>query len=121
SGLATPSFGARHLTSLEPSESGIRTLLGDSDFSLSLGALEARGDVRRSTTTLRVDYGVTRRFSVGLRVPYVEVVHDAQLVLNRDGTGANVGENPGLSSSAAFSNNSNVFIQLGAARTQLLE
>jgi hypothetical protein len=93
-GLNTESFGVAQLPALAEAESGLRGLLDDGSFALTLGPLEGRGAVRRATSVLSVDYGVSRRFSIGLRVPYVEVVHDARLVLNRDGTGANVGRNP---------------------------
>jgi hypothetical protein len=69
----------------------------------------------------RADFGITRRISVGLRVPYVEVVHDARLVLNRDGSGANVGANPARFGASALASNGSVFVQIGNARTQLLE
>lgn len=113
-GMATPSFGTTQLPALSTAERGIRDLLGASDFQLSLGALEARGGVRRSTSVLQADFGITRRLSLGVRIPYVEVVHDARLVLNRDGSGANVGANP------QDVNNGVIFNQLAIARNQLL-
>lgn len=114
-GLSTPNFGPTQLPALSTAEQGIRDLLGATDFQLSLGALEARGGVRRSTSILQADFGITRRISLGVRIPYVEVVHDARLVLNRDGVGANVGANP------QDVNNGVIFNQLGAARNQLLD
>jgi len=113
-GLSTPIFGTTQLPALNSAEQGIRNLVGASDFQLSLGALEARGGVRRSTSILQADFGVTRRVSLGVRIPYVEVVHDARLVLNRDGSGANVGANP------QDVNNGVIFNQLAIARNQLL-
>ncbi len=120
SGLSTSAFGAEQLPALETAQSGIRSLSGASDFSLSLGPLEARGGVRTSTTVLKADFGVTRRISVGIRVPYVEVVHDARLVLNRNGADANVGANPARFGTQALTANGSIFVQLGNARTQLL-
>ncbi len=120
-GLSTSAFGTAQLPALETAESGIRSLSGASDFSLSLGPLEARGGVRRSTTVFRADFGVTKRVSVGIRVPYVEVVHDARLVLNREGVDANVGENPARFNPSALTANGAIFVQLGNARTQLLD
>jgi hypothetical protein len=93
-GLASAAFGSAQLPVLADAEDAVRRLTGDPAFSLTLGALEATGAVRRSTTLLTIDRGLTRRVSLGVRVPYVEVVHDARLVLDRDGQGANVGRNP---------------------------
>jgi hypothetical protein len=120
-GLSTPSFGAAQLPVLATTESSIRELLGRSDFDLTLGALEASGAVRRATSILRADVGITRRVSLGVRIPYVEVVHDARLVLNRDGTGANVGENPARTNTGAYASNGNVYTALDNARATLAE
>ncbi len=120
-GLATSSLGVNQLPSLAPAQNGIRALSGLPTFDLSLGALEASGAVRRTTTTLQADFGVTRRISVGVRVPYVEVTHNANLVLNRNGTGANVGQNPGILSPSVYTANSSIFVQLGNERTRLLD
>jgi hypothetical protein len=118
--LATSSLGVNQLPSLAVAQTGIRTLAGLPTFDLTLGALEASGAVRRTSTTLQADFGITRRISVGVRVPYVEVTHNANLVLNRNGSGANVGENPGILSPASYTANSSIFVQLGNERTRLL-
>ena len=118
--LATPSLGSAQLPALRPVEAGLQAMLGG-DFALSLGALEARGGVRRASSLLQAEWGITRRVSVGVRVPYVEVVHDADLVLNRTGSGANVGENPGLRSAQNRINNGSVYVQLVQASRALGE
>jgi hypothetical protein len=118
-GLAAPTFGPSQLPALAEAESGIRTLLGRSDFGLTLGPLEATGAVRRATSLLQAELGVTRRVSVGIRVPYVEVVHDAQLVLNRFGVDANVGANPAFADRGAANANGSVHFTLQAARATL--
>lgn len=120
SGLSSSEFGPAQLPALATAQSGVRALSGVSDFSLSLGPLEASGGVRQSTTVFRADFGITRRVSVGIRVPYVEVVHDARLVLNRNGVDANVGANPARTNTQALTANGSIFVQLGNARTQLL-
>lgn len=118
-GLSTPSFGAAQLPVLAETESGIRGLLGRSDFGLTLGPLEANGAVRRTTSLLQAELGITDRVSLGIRVPYVEVVHDARLVLNRNGVDANVGANPALTNPGAAAANGNVHFNLEAARATL--
>ena len=121
-GMASPSLGVSQLPALGTAQDGIRALSGASDFSLSLGPVEAAGGVRRSTTMLQADFGITRRVSIGVRVPYVEVVHDARLVLNRSGVDANVGANPARTvASGALAANGAVFMHLDDARTQLMD
>jgi hypothetical protein len=120
-GLSTPTFGATQLPVLAETESGIRSLLGRSDFGLTLGPLEATGAVRRTTSLLQAEVGITPRVSLGVRVPYVEVVHDARLVLNREGVDANVGANPARSSQGAANANGGVHFSLEAARANLAD
>jgi hypothetical protein len=118
-GLNSAAFGAAQLPVLAETETGIRALLGGSEFGLSLGPLEASGAVRRATSLLQADFGITDRVSLGVRVPYVEVVHDARLVLNRNGVDANVGANPARRSTGAAAANGNVHFTLAQARATL--
>lgn len=118
-GLSTPSLGSAQLPVLADTETGIRGLLGRSDFGLTLGPLEATGAVRRTTSLLQAELGLTNRVSLGVRVPYVEVVHDARLLLNRNGVDANVGANPALTNQGAAVGNGNVHFNLETARATL--
>lgn len=118
-GLGSPAFGPSQLPVLAEVESGIRGLLGRSDFGLTMGPLEASGAVRRSTSLLQAEVGLTPRVSLGIRVPYVEVVHDARLVLNRNGVDANVGANPARSDQGAANANGGVHFTLESARATL--
>ena len=119
--LATDNLGVNLMPQLGAAESAIRTLTGNSGFALSLGSLEAKGEVRQSIAPLAVDYGVTKRLSVRLLVPYAESRDVSQLILNRDGTGANVGRNPALigNGSAARAANSALVNQIATAHTAL--
>ena len=116
-------LGSMALPQLRGAETAIRDLAGASNFSLSLGTLEATGDVRQSTTPISIELGVTRRLSVGVLVPYVESRDNTLLVLNRAGSGANVGANPAFSrtgGAGARARNATVLREIAAARTQLV-
>jgi hypothetical protein len=119
--LATDRFGVAYLPQLAATQSSIRALAGSSTFTLSLGPLEARGEVRQSIAPLAVDYGLTSRLSLRLLVPYVESRDVSQLVLNRFGTGANVGRNPafGTTGTSARAANGALASQIESARTAL--
>ncbi len=122
SGLRTDQLGVGLLPQLDAAQLGLRSLTGDDAFAISLGALEARGDVRQSIAPIAVDYGITKRVSVRLLVPYVESRDNAQLLLNRNGSGANVGLNPAFvagTGSAARQLNGAVIAQLTQARSEL--
>jgi len=120
--LSTDALGIRALPQLAPAQEGIRTLSGIATFNLSLGPLEATGNPRASVTPLALDVGITNRLSLGLLVPYVESRDNVQLLLNRGGTGATVGQNPAFSATAgatARTTNGTLLRQLDAARTTL--
>lgn len=120
--MATDNLGTRALPQLLDAERAIQSLSGVSTFSLSLGTLEASGDVRQSVTPIALDVGITSRLSIGIVVPYVESRNNALLILNRAGTGANVGQNPAYSTTlgaSARAVNGSLLRQLTAARAQL--
>jgi hypothetical protein len=119
--LSTPALGVRALPQLTSAERAIQSLSGLSAFSLSLGTLEADADARQSITPIALDIGLTSRLSIGVVIPYVESRDNAQLILNRDGTSASVGQNPAYSSAgvAARAANGTLLRQIAAARAAL--
>jgi|GEM_PF-1032159 len=122
SALNTSSLGTRRLPQLIGAEQAIRTLAAQPSYALSLGTFEAIGNVRQSTVPMAFDFGVTKKLSIGLVVPYVESRDHSQLVLNRAGTGATVGRNPAFDATtgaAARTANGVLLKQIALARTTL--
>ncbi len=120
--LNTTQAGVAVFPQLVSAEAGVRTLTGQPTFALSLGALDAAGEVRQSIAPLGLNVGISRRLALGLLVPYVESRDVSQLLLNRVGSTANVGMNPAYvsgTSATARSTNGNVLSQIDPARTQL--
>lgn len=120
--LAQPAVGVAMFPILAPAEAGVRALTGQSTFALSLGSLDAAGEVRQSIAPLGLSYGISRRLSVRVLVPYVESRDVASLLLNRVGSTANVGVNPafgGASGASARSANGAVVSQIDVARNRL--
>lgn len=120
--LATAQAGVAIFPQLASAEVGLRALTGQTSFALSLGALDATGEVRQSIAPLGVSVGLSRRLSLRLLVPYVESRDVSQLLLNRVGATANVGMNPAYVAGtgvAARSTNGALLSQLDLARTQL--
>jgi hypothetical protein len=117
----TAAAGVAQFPTLSAAESAIRTLTGDSKFALSLGALETRGAVRQSIAPLTVAYGVTKRLSIGLVVPYAESRDATQFLLNRTGAATDIGINPATTSTGANARSTNgaLLSQLDAARSTL--
>ncbi|WP_158514801.1 hypothetical protein [Gemmatimonas phototrophica] len=120
-GLATENLGVNLMPQLSDAQAGIRALTGNSSFALSLGPLESAGEVRQSIAPFALDYGVSRRLSLRAVVPYVESRDVSQLILNRNGTAANVGRNPALGTAGQQARAANAALlgQIDAARTAL--
>jgi hypothetical protein len=90
--LSTDTLGVAQLPRLAPIEAGLRTLASDPQLRLSLGRLDVRSDARIAVTPISLEYGVTRRFSIGIEVPIVETRRVVQLRVNEDSSAlANVG------------------------------
>jgi hypothetical protein len=121
SALTRASLGTNLIPQLTGAETAIRALSGNSAFALSLGPLSAQGDVRRSTAPIHIDVGLTSRIALNVVVPYVESRNGAQLLLNPQGTAANVGQNPayGVASAGARLANGALLRGLALARSQL--
>ncbi len=120
--LAQSAAGVGVFPRLGAAEQGVRTLTGQSAFALSLGSLDAAGEVRQSIAPLGVSYGISRRLSIRLLVPYVESRDVSSLLLNRVGSSANVGINPAFGTTtgtAARLTNGSVLSQIDLSRTQL--
>jgi hypothetical protein len=117
--LSTDALGATQLPLLQPVESSLRTLAGDPALRLSLGRLDVRADARIVTTPVALEYGLTRRLSIGILVPIVQTRRTVQLSVNQDPTvAANVGwVNSSARASAAAANGSVVTALQSAADT----
>jgi hypothetical protein len=90
--FSTDALGAAQLPLLASREIGLRTLAGDQNVRLSLGRLEVRGGARIVTTPIALEYGVTRRLSLGVQVPIVQTRRVIQARVNSDpALPANVG------------------------------
>lgn len=116
--ISATEFGVQQLPLLAPVETGLRTLTGDATTKLSLGHLAVYSDARTVTTPIVVEYGFTRRLTVGLMVPVVQTRRSVSVRVNKDST-ANVGFVPARSRSAAASQNIKVYAAYRAAADSL--
>ncbi|MCA0376346.1 MAG: hypothetical protein LCH84_11885 [Gemmatimonadetes bacterium] len=120
--LAASDAGVGAFPALTGVESAIRAASGNTSFRLSLGTLEASGEVHQSIAPLSAEYGITRRLSMRLVLPYVESRDASQLLLNRSGAGANVGLNPVYQTTGGAgvrATNGALLAQIDASRTAL--
>jgi hypothetical protein len=104
--FSSDALGVAQFPRLAPIETGLRTLAGDPQLRVSLGRLEVRGGARIVTTPISLEYGVTRRLSVGVQVPIVQTRRVVQLRVNTDSAAlANVGFVPATFRASAAAQN----------------
>ena len=101
--LATDSLGAQQIPIFTPSEIEIRTASGLANFRLTAGQLVTVANSRVMTAPVILEYGLTRRLTLGIVVPLVESRTTVQAQLNPALGLANVGPNPAFSPSAGAS------------------
>ncbi|HVX39861.1 MAG TPA: hypothetical protein VHB25_09830 [Gemmatimonadaceae bacterium] len=100
------SLGSAQLPILAPAEAAIRSLTGDPQVRLTAGRLVAAANSRVVTAPLILEYGLTRRITLGLVVPLVETRTTLYAQLNPHAGFANVGPNPtALGNGAAAAQN----------------
>ena len=93
--------GIAEFPNLGPLQAGLRTLTGMPDFTLSLGRTVVTSNVSVTVTPIVLEAGLTKRFSVGLLVPYVRTRNDIFFNVNPLAREGNTGFNPVLANDAA--------------------
>lgn len=111
--------GVTEFPNLASLQAGLRSLTGDPNFGLTLGA--TRLDLRASVTAipLVIEAGVSSRFSLGIQIPYVKTRNAAAFTVNPLGREGNLGFNPALAVPAAATQNATMFAQFNTAAATL--
>lgn len=119
--LATDSLGVNALPLLAPAETTIRIASGLPNFRLTAGNVVAVGNSRAMTAPVILEYGLSRRLTLGVVVPLVETRTTLGYQLNPALGKANVGPNPAYGSNAAAirTQNAAVVTSLRAAADSL--
>lgn len=118
--ITTTAFGAAQLPRLAPVETGLQTLAGDPALKLSLGRIDAISDARIVTTPVALEYGLTRRLSVGLMIPIIQTRRSFSLRVNPDSANlGNVGYVPARLRQTAATANALVFAAFKQAADSL--
>jgi hypothetical protein len=118
--LSADALGVAQFPLLTPVETAFRSLSGNPRTRLSLGRLTTSADTRIVTTPIAVEYGLTRRLSVGVIVPVVQTRRTVGVRVNQDGAPGNAGLVPLSQRSAAASANEAARASASGAATQLL-
>ncbi len=120
------SLGASIYPALGPIRTGLADIIGSPTTALpvTLGPMEARFDASIARTPIVIEFGLTRRITLGAVIPLVKTWTEVSLQPNRDRNGSTVGLNPGWAVPAARTANQLVVTQLqsaAAALAQLLQ
>jgi hypothetical protein len=103
--LSADSLGSAQLPRLSPIEAQLRVLAADPALRLSLGRLQVGSNARISTTPIALEYGLTSRLSVGVRIPVVQTRRVAMATVTGDNSWANLGFVPTAQRSGAAQTN----------------
>lgn len=95
-------LGARQLAILRPLQDSLRTLSGNSGFSVSLGQSRAQITDRVSVVPITLEAGISRWLSVSATVPIVHTSSTVFFSANPRGTEGNIGPNPALGDQTAL-------------------
>ncbi len=120
SAFSTDSFGPTQLPRLGAARDTLRAITGNSALALSLGRVQVGAYSQTVSVPILVEYGVSRRFALGLTVPYNKTHTTIAPVVNPGGANGNFGFNP---ASASLSGSTLVMAALarnGAVQTNLL-
>jgi hypothetical protein len=112
-------IGVKQFPNLGALQTGMQQLIGDPNWRPTLGntVVNLRDHVVAYPFVLEA--GLSKRFSIGLQVPYVATHSAAFFNVNTNGTQGNLGFNPALAVAAAATNNSTVYTQFITAAATL--
>lgn len=108
-------IGVAQFENLAPVQSGIRSLAGMPDFTASLGKSVVRVRDNILATPVAVEFGVTKRVSVGVLVPFVTATSDVDFRMNPTGREPTLGFNPTLGFTDAVNWNATLLAQFDSA------
>jgi len=120
-------LGTAQLPGFTQLESALRALTGDPAFQLSLGRSAAFSSLRVVTTPISLEYGLTRRFSLGVTVPIVQ--RQRELILDiaaidtpttwQRGVAGNVGPTRANVDASVYAQAARIASEIDAATLQL--
>jgi hypothetical protein len=120
-GLTAPH--RRHRLATRTAGVALLTLAANPMQRLTFGKLDVRSDARIVTTPFVLEYGVTRRLSIGVMVPMVQTRRTAQVRVNARAEGeastSNMGFLPAAQRAAAAQANAQIVAALSDAATAL--
>jgi hypothetical protein len=112
-------IGVKQFPNLASLQAGLQSLTGNPTWGATLGNTVVNLRDHVSAFPFVFEAGLSRRFSLGIQVPYVRTQTSAFFNVNSAGTNGNLGFNPALAVAAAATQNTNMFNQFTAAANTL--
>src|SRR2546423_8427280 len=112
-------IGVRQFPNLASLQVGIQQLSGNPNWFASLGNTVVNLRDHVAAFPFVFEAGLSKRFSVGIQIPYVHTQTSAFFNVNTNGTNGNLGFNPGLAVAAAATQNTTMYTQFTTAASTL--
>ena len=112
-------IGVRQFPNLASLQAGIQQLTGNPNWNATLGNSRLNLRDRVNASTLVLEAGLTKRISIGIRIPYLITSASAFFNVNTTRTEGNLGFNPGLGNAAAAAQNASMLAQFLQDSTNL--
>ena len=118
--FSVDTLGVTQFPGLAAAQTALRTLTGNSGFTLSLGKSSLTEQVRVQTTPIQFEAGLSSRLSLGVMVPIVSARNQVVFNVNSGATTGNVSINAArFGDATAAATNALLVSQVTAARTAL--
>jgi hypothetical protein len=112
-------IGVRQFPNLATLQGGLQSLTGNPTWFATLGNTVVNLRDHVAAFPFVFEAGLTKKFSVGIQIPYVHTTSSAFFNVNTAGTQGNLGFNPAISNAAAQTQNAAMNTQFTAAANNL--
>jgi hypothetical protein len=117
--LTLDTIGVRQFPNLATLQTGLQLLTGNPNWYATLGNSEVTLRDRIAAFPFVFEAGLTKRFSVGIQIPYIVTHASTYLNVNTTGIEGNLGFNPALVNPAAAGQNTTMLTQFTTAANTL--
>jgi hypothetical protein len=112
-------IGVRQFPNLASLQGGLQLLTGNPNWNATLGNTVVNLRDRVTAIPFVLEAGLTKKFSIGIQIPYVTTHSAVDFKVNTSGIEGNLGFNPALALPAAQAQNAAMFSQFTTAAQNL--
>lgn len=112
-------IGVKQFPNLTSLQTGLQQLTGNPNWYATLGNTVLNLRDRVSAIPFVFEAGLSKNFSIGIQIPYVQTQATADFRVNTSGTQGNLGFNPAFANATASGQNTTMYAQFTAAANAL--